>query len=58
MGDVQFKSKSGTWKDLTDFAEHIQVIQVADMEVPILSLEYEYTSYLKLQRHSKADLIK
>jgi hypothetical protein len=37
---------------------HKRVIEVEGMQVPVLSLEYEYQAYLKLARIEKAEMLR
>lgn len=57
MGNLQFRNKDGTWEKLEDFTKHLHIIQIESMEIPVLSLEYEHTAYLRLGRTARAALI-
>jgi hypothetical protein len=54
MGDLQIRNQDGTWQALTDMAEIRQIEAFEDMEVPVLSLAWEYESYSKLGRADRA----
>lgn len=58
MGGVQYRRADGTWEEPTDWASHVQVIQVGGMQVPVLSLAYEYEGYQKLGRAEKVELLR
>lgn len=58
MGNLQFRHKNGTWGELEDFTDHLTTVPIDDMEIPVLSLEYEYTAYLRLGRTARAVMIK
>lgn len=58
MGEGQKKSADGNWEDPVDPADHVEHIEINDMELPVLSLEYEADSYEKLERPEKAEKIR
>jgi hypothetical protein len=57
MGDFRVKLPDGSWEDPPDIARHRQTVLVDDLQVPVLSLEWEYQASLKLGREEKAELI-
>jgi hypothetical protein len=58
MGDVQKRREDGSWEDPVDLARRKRVVQVEGLDVPVLSLEYEYQAYLKLGRMDKARMLR
>ncbi|MFP4646676.1 MAG: nucleotidyltransferase domain-containing protein [Candidatus Bipolaricaulota bacterium] len=54
MGDMQKKEQDGSWEDPIDVTDHRQFVQVEDIAIPVLDLEYEYRAALKLGRQDKA----
>ena len=58
MGDIQKRSKNGQWEQPVDLQKHKQFVDIEDMHIPVLSLEYEYQAYLKLGRVEKAKLLR
>lgn len=50
MGDIQKRLDDGTWEDPVELKHHKQFIEVEGMQIPVLSLEYEYQAYLRLGR--------
>ncbi|MDY6764647.1 MAG: hypothetical protein SV377_03020 [Halobacteria archaeon] len=58
MGDVQKRLEGGEWEPVIDVNEHKKVVDVEGMEVPVLSLEYEYKAYKRLGRDGRAEMIK
>lgn len=50
MGDIEKRDSGGQWIEPTDLAKHRRWIEFANMEVPVLSLEYEYEAYQALGR--------
>ncbi len=57
IGDVQYLSEDGTWENSAGL-RHKQFVEIKGMQVPLLSLEYEYQAYLRLGRLEKAQAIK
>jgi len=57
MGDFQVKLPDGSWENPPDLARHKQTVLVDDMQVPVLSLEWEYQASLKLGREEKAEMV-
>jgi len=58
MGDIQKSLEDGSWENPVDLEHHKRVVQVEGMQVPVLSLEYEYQAYLKLGRVDKAEMLR
>ncbi|MGD2247092.1 MAG: hypothetical protein PVF58_01715 [Candidatus Methanofastidiosia archaeon] len=58
MGDIQKRDEKGIWKNPPDLTKHIQWVKIEGMEIPVLSLEYEYQAYMLLGRTEKAEKIK
>lgn len=58
MGDVQYRRADGTWEEPADWALHKRVIEVGAMQVPVLSLAYEYEGYQRLGRAEKVELLR
>jgi len=58
MGDVQHRRDDGTWASPADLHRHQRLVKFAGMQVPVLSLEYEYQAYLKMGRRTRAEMIK
>ncbi len=58
MGDISKRLEDGTWEEPVDLERYKQFVQVEGMQVPVLSLEYEYQAYLKLGRLEKAQIMR
>jgi len=58
MGDIQKRNKDGSWENPTDLEYHKRSVEVEGMQVPVLSLEYEYQAYLKLGKIDKAEMLR
>ena len=58
MGDIQKSLEDGSWENPVDLKYHKRVVEVEGMQVPVLSLEYEYQAYLKLGRMDKAEMLR
>lgn len=58
MGDIQKSLEDGSWETPVDLEHHKRVVEVEGMQVPVLSLEYEYQAYLKLGRVDKAEMLR
>jgi len=58
MGDIQKRNKDGSWENPVDLEHHKRVVEVEEMQVLVLSLEYEYQAYLKLDRINRAEMLR
>jgi hypothetical protein len=58
MGDVQYRRADGNWDDPLDFTPHKHYLQIEEMKLPVLTLEYEYESYVRLGREAKIKLLR
>jgi len=58
MGDIQKRLEDGTWEEPVDLNHYKRVIKVEEMQVPVLSLEYEYQAYRRMGRIKKAEMIR
>jgi len=58
MGDISKRLRDGTWETPVNLERYKRSIVVEDMQIPVLSLEYEYHAYLKLGRIEKAQMLK
>src|SRR6266700_1212665 len=57
MGDISKQIEDGAWEEPVDLKRYKQFVEVEGMQVPVLSLEYEYQAYLKLGRIEKAQML-
>ena len=58
MGDIQKRLEDGSWENPVDLEHHKRVVEVEGMQIPVLSLEYEYQAYLKLGKIDKAEMLR
>ena len=58
MGDISKRLENGTWEEPINLDRYKRSIVVEGMQIPVLSLEYEYQAYLKLGRIEKAEVLK
>lgn len=58
MGDIAKRLEDGTWEEPVDLERYKQFVEVEGMQIPVLSLEYEYQAYLKLGRIEKAQILR
>jgi len=58
MGDVQKRLEDGSWEQPVDINKYKHFVEIEGMRIPVLSLEYEYQAYLKLDRMEKARMLK
>jgi hypothetical protein len=58
MGDIAKRLEDGTWEEPVDLERYKQFVEVEGMQIPVLSLEYEYQAYLKLGRLEKAQILR
>jgi hypothetical protein len=58
MGDIQKRLEDGTWEHPVELGRYKQCVEFEGMQVPMLSLEYEYQAYLKLGRFERAQMLR
>lgn len=58
MGDFQIRLPDGTWESPVNLEVFKETASVEGMQVPVLSLEFEYRANLKLGRTDKAEMIR
>lgn len=58
MGDIQKRLKDGTWEKSMNINKYKRCLKVFEINIPVLSLEYEYHVYLVLGKVEKANMIK
>jgi len=58
MGDIQKRLEDGSWENPVDLKHHKKVVEIEGMQIPVLSLEYEYQAYMNLYRIEKAEMLR
>ena len=58
MGDVQKRVDERTWEEPVQVEHNRHWVEIEGMQIPVLSLEYEYQAYLKLGRVEKAEMLR
>lgn len=58
MGDIAKRLDDRTWEAPIQVAQHRRWLAMDGLQIPVLSLIYEYEAYLKLGRMGKADMIR
>ena len=58
MGDIQKRMPDGSWEEPVDIDRHKTFVEVDGMQVPVLTLEYEYQAYRHLGRADKVEILK
>jgi len=58
IGDMETLTEDGRWERTAPLPRHRLFVPVDDMQVPVLSLEYECEAYHRLGRHEKAELVR
>lgn len=59
MGDVEKRStEAADWEAPPDLAQVRRYVQVDEMRIPVMDLEYEYQAYLAMGRTAKAKLLR
>ena len=58
MGDIQKRLDDQTWEEPVKMERHKCWVEIDEMQIPVLSLEYEYQAYLKLGRNEKAEMLR
>ena len=56
MGDIE-KYVDNNWGTPPNLVEHRQFISIYDLQIPVLSLQYEVEAYRKMGRIQKADML-
>lgn len=57
IGDIETRTEDGHWQTSPDPREHTVFVTVEDMQIPVLSLEYECAAYRRMGRHAKANVV-
>lgn len=58
MGDLQKRLANQKWEEPVRIESYRHWIEIDEVQIPVLSLEYEYQAYLKLGRKEKAETLK
>jgi hypothetical protein len=58
MGDLQKRLDDQSWEAPVKVEAYREWVDVGGMQVPVLSLAYEYQAYLKLGRREKAEMLR
>jgi hypothetical protein len=58
MGDIQKRIDEKTWEEPVQVEHYQRWINIDGMQIPVLSLEYEYQAYLKLGRVERAEILR
>jgi aminoglycoside-2''-adenylyltransferase len=57
MGELQKRLDGNTWEEPVNVEYHRRWVDFDGMQLPVLSLEYEYQAYLKLGRVERAEMV-
>lgn len=57
MGDLQTREMGGAWSAPEPVKEHRKWVQLSDMNLPVLPLDYAIEAYRRLGRLEKVDLL-
>jgi len=58
MGDIQKRLGNRSWEEPVKVERYRRWVEVDGMQIPVLSLEYEYQAYLRLGRAKKAEILR
>jgi hypothetical protein len=58
MGAIQKHLADGTWEEPVNVEQYRRFVNVENMQIPVLSLEYEYQAYTIIGRLEKARLLR
>ena len=58
MGDLQKRIDAETWEEPVRVERYRRWVEMEGIQVPVLSLTYEYQAYLKLGRSEKAAMLR
>ncbi len=57
MGNLQKRLSDGRWEDPVDLDRQKRYVAFEEMDIPVLSLEYEAQAYRKLGRFERAQML-
>jgi hypothetical protein len=57
IGDIEKRTEDGCWEPAPDLQQHKLLVAVEDMQIPVISLDYECEAYHKLGRPERAALV-
>lgn len=57
LGAIQKRIDDQAWEKPVDVEQYRRWVEIDGMQIPVLSLEYEYQAYLKLGRVEKAEML-
>lgn len=58
MGDIQKRLENQSWEAPVRVESYRQWLVIEGMQVPVLSLDYEYQAYFRLGRTEKAEMLR
>jgi len=58
IGDIEKRAEDGSWEAAPNLGQHKLFVRVGDMQIPVISLEYECEAYRKMGRFEKAALVR
>ena len=58
MGAIQKRLPNGSWEPAVQVADHRRWVEIEDMKIPVLDLEYEAASYQLMGREERAAQIR
>lgn len=58
MGDIEKRTSKGIWQQIDDLRKYVTLVEIDDMAIPVLSLEYESNAYMQLGREDKARFLR
>jgi hypothetical protein len=58
MGAIQKRIDLQVWEQPVQIESYRRWVTIADMPVPVLSLEYEYQAYLRMGRDDKIEILR
>lgn len=58
IGDIQKRRDDQTWEDPVKFETYRKWHDFDGMQIPVMSLEYEYKAYSRMGRTERADLLR
>lgn len=57
MGDLQKRKENGEWEKPVDVTAYKHTVEFEGIHIPVLTLEYEYSAYMKLERFERAQML-
>lgn len=58
MGDIQKRLENQAWEEPVNVNSYRKWLEIDAIQIPVLSLDYEYQAYLRMGRTEKAEMLR